>query len=103
MRAPHTKFAPAYQRCGLAGSLYRWALDGGLCLLSGARQSAGAHALWQVLGADYPGGYVDLRQKTLTWLAETVSPREREDLHTRRLLLGRGWTLQAFMARTGMY
>lgn len=103
VRAPHTKFAPAYQRRGLARALYRWALDGGLCLLSGARQSAGAHVLWQVLGADYAGGYVDLRQKTLTWLGETVSPREREGLHTRRLLLGRGCTLQAFMARTGMY
>ncbi|MCY1221982.1 hypothetical protein D9M68_493370 [compost metagenome] len=103
VRAPHTKFAPAYQRRGLARALYRWALDGGLCLLSGARQSAGAHALWQVLGADYAGGYVDLRQKTLTWLGETVSPQERDGLHTRRLLLGRGWTLQEFTARTGMY
>lgn len=103
VRAPHSKFAPAYQRRGLATALYRWALGGGLCLLSGARQSAGAHALWQVLGADYAGGYVDLRHKTLTWLGEAVSPREREGLHTRRLLLGREWTLQAFMARTGMY
>ncbi|MFJ4290513.1 N-acetyltransferase [Cupriavidus sp. NPDC089707] len=103
VRAPHTKFAPAYQRRGLAKALYHWALAGGLCLLSGARQSAGAHALWQALGVDYAGGYVDLRHKTLTWLGETVSPQEQEGLHTRRLLLGRGWTLQTFKARTGMY
>ncbi|WP_439672141.1 N-acetyltransferase [Cupriavidus necator] len=103
VRAPHTKFAPAYQRRGLARALYRWALDGGLCLLSGARQSAGANALWQVLAADYPMGYVDLRHKTLTWLGQAVDAPVREGLHTRMLLLGRGWTLDAFMARTGMY
>lgn len=103
VRAPHTKFAPAYQRRGLARALYRWALDGGLCLLSGARQSAGANALWQALAADYPMGYVDLRHKTLTWLGQAVDAPVREGLHTRMLLLGRGWTLDAFMARTGMY
>ncbi|AGW94821.1 MULTISPECIES: hypothetical protein [Cupriavidus] len=103
VRAPHTKFAPAYQRRGLATALYRWALDGGLCLLSGARQSAGANALWQALGSDYAAGYVDLRHKTLTWLGETVSAGVRDGLHTRMLLLGQGWTLQAFMDRTGMY
>ncbi|NOV24713.1 N-acetyltransferase [Cupriavidus necator] len=103
VRAPHTKFAPAYQRRGLARALYRWALDGGLCLLSGARQSAGAHALWQALAPDYAMGYVDLRGKTLTWLGDAVDQATREGLHTRMLLLGRGWTLEAFMARTGMY
>ncbi|WP_018308662.1 hypothetical protein [Cupriavidus sp. UYPR2.512] len=103
VRAPHTKFAPAYQRRGLARAPYRWALDGGLCLLSGARQSAGANALWQALAADYPMGYVDLRHKTLSWLGQAVDAPVREGLHTRMLLLGRGWTLDAFMARTGMY
>ncbi|SPA55540.1 N-acetyltransferase [Cupriavidus taiwanensis] len=103
VRAPHTKFAPAYQRRGLARALYRWALDGGLCLLSGARQSAGAHALWQALAPDYAMGYVDLRSKTLTWLGGDVDAATRDGLHTRMLLLGRGWTLEAFMARTGMY
>ncbi|SPK76705.1 conserved protein of unknown function (plasmid) [Cupriavidus taiwanensis] len=103
VRAPHSKFAPAYQRRGLARALYRWALDGGLCLLSGARQSAGAHALWQALAPDYAMGFVDLRGKTLTWLGDAVDAATREGLHTRMLLLGRGWTLDAFMARTGMY
>ncbi|MGH8790054.1 MAG: N-acetyltransferase [Cupriavidus necator] len=103
VRAPHTKFAPAYQRRGLARALYCWALDGGLCLVSGARQSAGANALWQALAADYPMGYVDLRHKTLTWLGQAVDAPVREGLHTRMLLLGHGWTLDAFMARTGMY
>ncbi|SOZ18491.1 conserved hypothetical protein [Cupriavidus taiwanensis] len=103
VRAPHSKFAPAYQRRGLARALYRWALDGGLCLLSGARQSAGAHALWQALAPDYAMGYVDLRSKTLTWLGNAVDAATRDGLHTRMLLLGRGWTLEAFMARTGMY
>ncbi|MBB3007108.1 hypothetical protein FHX61_001756 [Cupriavidus alkaliphilus] len=48
-------------------------------------------------------GYVDLRSKTLTWLGEAVDAATRDGLHTRMLLLGRGWTLGAFMARTGMY
>lgn len=103
VRSPHTKFAPAYQRRGLASGLYRWALDGGLCLLSGARQSAGAHALWQSLGRRYTLGYVDLRCKTLTYLGERVSAAVMDDLHTRMVLLGHGWTLGRFKEATGMY
>ncbi|CAG2157154.1 N-acetyltransferase [Cupriavidus numazuensis] len=103
VRSPHTKFAPAYQRLGLASGLYRLALDGGLCLLSGARQSAGAHALWQSLGRRYALGYVDLRYKTLTYLGEQVSAVVKDDLHTRMLLLGHGWTLGRFREATGMY
>ncbi len=83
--------------------LYRWALDGGLCLLSGARQSAGAHALWQSLGSRYVLGYVDLRCKTLTYLGEQVSTAVQDDLHTRMLLLGHGWSLGRFREATGMY
>lgn len=103
VRSPHTKFAPAYQRRGLASGLYRWALDGGLCLLSGARQSAGAHALWQSLGSRYTLGYVDLRYKTLTYLGEQVSAAVMDDLYTRMVLLGHGWTLERFKEATGMY
>ena len=102
VRAPHTKLGPAYQRCGLATAIYDWALDGGLCLMSGARQSTGANALWQGLAKRHTRGYVDLRDKTLTYLGETVSEEVLGDLHTRMILLGDGWTLSSFADATGM-
>lgn len=102
VRAPHSKYDPRYQRRGLATAIYRWGLDAGLCMLSGARQSPAAHALWHKLAADYPLGYVDLRDKTLTYLGREVSPEVLGELHTRMLLLGRGWTLAKFIAATGM-
>jgi hypothetical protein len=73
-----------------------------LCLLTGARQSPAAHALWRKLAEDYPLGHVDLRNKTLTYLGSEVSPQVLGELHTRMLLLGRGWTLGKFTAATGM-
>lgn len=94
LRAPHSSYRAAYQRQGLATAVYRWALDGGLCLVSGARQSAEAHALWQALARGYPLCYVDLRRRALRHLGAQVDPAQRDDLHTRLLLLGRGWTVQ---------
>ncbi|WP_315862496.1 hypothetical protein [Ralstonia mojiangensis] len=41
LRAPHSKYALAYQRRGLASTVFRRALDSGMCLMSGARQSVG--------------------------------------------------------------
>jgi hypothetical protein len=102
LRAPHSKYAPDYQRCGLASGIYRWALDGGQCLLSGARQSAAAHALWQALGRSYGLGYVDLRDKRLRFLGRDVSEAVRDDLHTRMLLLGRGWSVDRMASLAGI-
>lgn len=102
VRAPHSKFDEPYQRRGLASAIYRWGLDAGLCLVTGARQSEGAHALWHKLGRDYPLGQVDLRDKTLRYLGPTVAPEVLGDLHTRMLLLGNGWTLARFAAAAGM-
>ena len=102
VRAPHSKYAQPYQGMGLATAVYRWALDAGLCILSGARQSIGAHRLWMGLARDYELGYVDLRRKQLSYLGKAVSPRVREDLHTRMILLGKGWSLPDYMRATGM-
>ena len=102
LRAPHSKYALAYQRRGLATAIYRWALEGGQCLVSGARQSVGAHALWQRLGREYLHGYVGLQDKTLTYLGAEVEDGVREALPTRRLLLGWGWTLERLAEATGM-
>lgn len=101
-RAPHSKYALAYQGMGLATAVYRWGLDAGLCIFSGARQSTGAHRLWMGLARHYELGYVDLRHKQLRYLGREVARSVQEDLHTRMVLLGRGWTLADYMRATAM-
>ena len=62
LRAPHSKYDQPYQRRGLAAAVYRWALEAGQCLITGARQSGAARALWQSLARHYESGYVDVRR-----------------------------------------
>lgn len=102
VRAPHSKYAAPYQGMGLATAVYRWGLEAGLCIISGARQSPGAHRLWMGLARDYELGYVDLRRKQLRYLGRQVPARVHEDLHTRMIMLGRGWDLSDYMDVTGM-
>lgn len=99
VRAPHSKYAPAYQRRGIAGAVYRWGLASGWCLVSGARQSPGAHALWRSLGRRHPCGYVALRDRKLRFLGQEISEALRDDLHTRMILLGAGWTFETLRER----
>jgi hypothetical protein len=54
------------------------------------------------LSRHYALGYVDLRCKQLTYLGREVTPRVRDDLHTRMILLGKGWRLDDYMRATGM-
>lgn len=103
LRAPHSKFAPGYQRRGLATAIYRWALDGGQCLITGARQSEGAHGLWERLSRDYEQGYVYLQDKSVTYLGpEVADERLLDDLNTRRILLGQGWSIDGLVASARM-
>lgn len=102
LRATHSKYAPAYQRRGIASAIYRWWLDAGNCLISGARQSAGAHALWHSLSRHYDLIYVDLRDKTLRYLGCEVSNQIREDLHTRMIMLGKNRDLAGLAEHTEM-
>lgn len=53
LRAPHTKVVDGYRRMGIASAIYRWWLDSGRSLITGARQSAGAHGLWMALARHY--------------------------------------------------
>ncbi|CAG9187186.1 N-acetyltransferase [Cupriavidus pinatubonensis] len=64
-----------------------------------SRQLAG----YTVFNRRYAPGYVDLRYKTLTHLGEHLSAAVKDNLHTRMLLLGHGWTLGRFKEATGMY
>jgi hypothetical protein len=102
LRAPHAKFAPAYQRLGLARAVYGWWLDAGNCLISGARQSVGANALWHALSKQYPLMYVDLRNKQLRYLSRQVDEARRQDLHTRILMLGRNCPFDDLATRIGL-
>lgn len=101
LRAPHAKFAPAYQRRGIATAIYRWWLEAGNCLITGARQSAGANALWSSLTRRYESFYVALCDKRLHKLAQ-VDSRTLQDLHTRMVLLGKGWDSERLAECTGM-
>lgn len=98
VRAPHSRYAPAYQRRGIATAVYEWSLGQGFCLVSGARQSAGAHALWLALGRRFQLGYVALRQRRMHYLGAEPAPALRDDLNTRLILLGRGWSLDRLQA-----
>ena len=102
VRAPHSKYQSKYQRRGLASAVYKWALNRGFCLMTGARQSPGAHALWHALARHHELGYVDLRDKTITDLGREVSAATLDGLHTRMLLLGNGWTTERFCEAAGM-
>ena len=102
LRAPHTRLRGTAQRRGLATTLYRWGLDAGLCLISGARQSVGAARLWRSLAHDYRHGFVDVEGRALRYLGEAVESDVHDALHTRRLLLGNGWTLGDLARATGM-
>ncbi|WP_200959392.1 MULTISPECIES: N-acetyltransferase [unclassified Hydrogenophaga] len=95
VRAPHSKYAVEYQRRGIATAVYEWALDQGFCLVSGARQSQSAHALWISLATRHRLEYVEVRNKSLHLLASPVDPKTRDRLQTRMVLLGKGWVVEA--------
>jgi len=102
LRAPHSKYAPAYQRRGIATAIYRWWLEAGRCLITGARQSAGANALWHSLGKRHALIYADVRHKTVRLLGTQVDRQTHDDLHTRMILLGKGWSINRLAEQAGM-
>lgn len=99
VRSPHSKYAPAYQGRGIASVVYAWALGRGICLVSGARQSEGAHALWRSLARRHSFQWVALHEKRMYRLGSSLSPERERQLHTRMLLVGEGWSLDALQAR----
>ncbi|MES2838649.1 MAG: N-acetyltransferase [Pseudomonadota bacterium] len=90
VRAPHSKYAVEYQRRGIATAVYEWALSQGFCLVSGARQSPSAHALWISLATRHRLEYVEVRDKCIHLLTPPVDPITRDRLQTRMVLLGEG-------------
>lgn len=92
MRSPHSRYATPYRRRGLATVVYRWALDSGLCLVSGPRQSPAAFGLWQSLAASYAHAFVQVGEKGLRIISPAEAAARLGELDTRMLLLGCGWT-----------
>jgi hypothetical protein len=90
VRAPHSKYAGEYQRRGIATAVYEWALGQGFCLISGARQSQGANALWQSLAMRHRLEYIEIRDKRINFLGSQVDQVTRDNLQTRMLMLGSG-------------
>lgn len=103
LRAPHSKYAGMYQRRGIASTIYRWWLDAGNCLISGARQSDGAHALWRSLGLRYRLIGVEVHDKTLRYLGDDIATYIKEDLQTRLILVGAGYTSAMMESRLGLH
>lgn len=102
LRAPHSKYAQMYQRRGIASTIYGWWLDAGNCLISGARQSDGAHALWRSLGLRYPLLCVEVSDKALRYLGDDIATYIKEDLQTRLVLVGAGCTAAQLESRLGL-
>ena len=102
LRAPHTKVAHGYRRMGIATAIYRWWLDSGRCLMTGARQSAGAHGLWMALARDYElaAARIDTH-KRVQQLPLPPPPGFFNALDTRLVLVGRDCRLADFMQHAG--
>lgn len=96
VRAPHSKYASEYQQRGIATAVYEWALGQGFCLISGARQSEGASALWRSLGTRHRLEFIAVRDKHIQFLGPQVDQATEDQLQTRMLLLGWGWDLEAW-------
>ncbi len=97
LRAPHTKVAHGYRRMGIATAIYRWWLDSGRSLMTGARQSAGAHGLWMALARDYELAAVRIgAHKRVQHLPLPPPPGFFDALGTRLVLVGRDCRLADF-------
>lgn len=95
LRAPHTKVAHGYRRMGIATAIYRWWLDSGRCLMTGARQSPGAHGLWMSWrGYDLAAVRIDANKR----VQQLPIPRrpDFDALDTRLVLVGRDCRLADF-------
>lgn len=99
LRSPHSRYAQAYRGRGLATAVYAWALNAGLCLLSGPRQSAGAYRLWQALARSHELALAQVGGHRLRILRRGADGPGFGDLDTRMLLLRPSWTLEEFARR----
>lgn len=98
VRSPHSRYASAYRRMGIGSAVYRWALDAGMCLISGPRQSIGAHSLWLSLAQSHELLFAHVQEKKLECLRQIDSTLFGQ-LDFRMVLLGAGWDQSRFAAQ----
>lgn len=101
LRSPHSRYGMRYRRRGLARAVYGWALDAGLCLVTGPRQSPAAHSLWQALARTHPLLLVRLQDARVRCLDQAPADGVFDDLETRMVLLGAGWDRDRFARQAG--
>ena len=87
VRSPHSRYASAYRRKGVATAVYQWALGAGMGLVSGPRQSTGAHQLWASLAGSYESGFVRIENGTLQMSEAAAEQGTLEEPGTRKLLM----------------
>lgn len=100
---PHSMFLPMSQGKGYASSIYIWALNAGICLVSAVNQSAAANKLWIKLGKTWPWFVIydprgDYRYE-YAGDGTQLSTKELNSDKTRLVLLGRGWNEAKFAKR----
>lgn len=91
--APHSFIAKAHRGKGLITSLYLWALNSGVCLITAGQQTSAAYALWTKLSRSYPRYWVDFEEETIT---KTLSDYIKSLDGTEMLLIGRGRNVSEF-------
>ncbi|RYY84405.1 MAG: N-acetyltransferase [Comamonadaceae bacterium] len=101
LRSPHSRYGAAYRRRGIASAVYTWALQAGLCLVTGPRQSAAAYCLWQSLARGHELLVVQLNDGGLHCLGTQVDDAAFGAFATRMVLLGAGWDRERLAAAEG--
>jgi hypothetical protein len=101
LRSPHSRYASKYCRRGIGSAVYRWALDAGMCLITGPRQSIGAHRLWLSLARSHELLFVQLRHRKLHYFGPHVDSARFQEFDTRMVLLGTGWSPERFSLQSG--
>ena len=83
VRSVHSRYAAAYQGRGIATALYTKVLTDGFVLVSGARQSRAAYALWKSLGRRMRFDVVKITPETIEPLKISERDNRFHDLDVR--------------------
>ncbi|HLU03372.1 MAG TPA: N-acetyltransferase [Advenella sp.] len=83
VRSVHSRYAAPYQGRGIASALYTKVLSDGFVLVSGARQSRAAYALWKSLGRRMRFDVVKITPETIEPLKISERDNRFHDLDVR--------------------
>ncbi len=83
VRSVHSRYARDYQGRGIATALYTKVLSDGFVLVSGARQSCAAYALWKSLGRRMKFDIVRIGPENIEPLPISEQDQQFQDLDVR--------------------